>query len=272
MSHVAEEQLVAFYFGDTEGDEAAEIERHLHECDACQRAFAEVQRTLSAVGSLPVPERSESYGTEVWLRIQPEIARLRTPSWSERISAWFVPHRLAFAGGLAVMVLAAFVAGRFWPTNTPTTVATNTSGANHASVADHTPEEVRQRVLLTAVGDHLERSQVTLSELVNAGGNEPVDITTEQERARDLVAANRLFRQTAEAAGEKGVASVLDDLERVLVEVANGPSTLTPRDVEKVRDRIDSQGLLFKVRILGERVRDDLKPPASKPARDTKGA
>ena len=34
---------------------------------------------------------------------------------------------------------------------------------------------------------------------------------------------SRLYRQAAVRAGEPGVASVLDELERVLIEVANSP-------------------------------------------------
>jgi hypothetical protein len=83
-----------------------------------------------------------------------------------------------------------------------------------------------------------------------------VDISEERERARDLVSENRLYRQTALTTGEPGVASVLDDLERVLMEIANSPSTMTAREFANVRERIEQQGIIFKVRVFGERVRE----------------
>ena len=46
------------------------------------------------------------------------------------------------------------------------------------------------------------------------------------------------------------------------MEVANGPSELSKADFERVRQRIDSQGIIFKVRVLGERVRDREARPA----------
>lgn len=269
MTHVSEEQLVAFHFGDTEGRENTAIERHLHECEACRRALAEVQRTIAAVGEMPVPERSESYGTEVWLRLQPKLAESQAAPWWQAVADLLVPKRLAFAGGLAVLVLAAFVAGRYWPsggTGSPSTPPRAAAARSGAAVPERTPDEVGQKVLLAAVGDHLERSERTLVELVNSSGAHPVDISSEQDRARDLVVANRLFRQTAQSTGHRGLASVLDDLERVLVEVANGPSTLSVGDAAKVRERIESQGILFKVQVLGERVRENLRPSAVRPA------
>jgi hypothetical protein len=107
-----------------------------------------------------------------------------------------------------------------------------------------------------AVGDHLERSQVALIELVNTQGGATVDISGERERARDLVRENRLYRQTAVGTGDPAVASVLDELERVLVEIANSPSSLTAAEFSKVRSRIEQQGIIFKVNVFGQRVRE----------------
>jgi sensor domain CHASE-containing protein len=89
-----------------------------------------------------------------------------------------------------------------------------------------------------------------------------LDVSAEREIAQNLVANSRLYRQTAASTGEAGVASVLDDLERVLVEVANGPATLSSKEVGELRQRIESKGILFKVRVLGSQVREREKGPA----------
>jgi len=113
----------------------------------------------------------------------------------------------------------------------------------------------RERVFLTEIGDHLERSQLALIELINSKTNGAVDITPEQVLARELAAVNRLFRRAASDAGEPGLASVLEDLELVLVEVANGPARLSADEFAALRERIDTDGLLFKVKVLGAQVR-----------------
>jgi hypothetical protein len=115
---------------------------------------------------------------------------------------------------------------------------------------------VRERILLVAVGDHLERSQMILVELTNADPSQPLDIAPEQRLAQDLVGANRLYRQTAVKAGETGVADVLDDLERVLLEIAHSPKDLKAAEVKTLQQRIAARGILFKVRVVGSSVRE----------------
>ncbi|PYR58307.1 MAG: hypothetical protein DMF85_11070, partial [Acidobacteria bacterium] len=101
------------------------------------------------------------------------------------------------------------------------------------------------------------RSQMVLVELVSAGGSSgDVDISTERERAGQLVAVNRLYRQTALSTGDANMASLLDDLERVLVDVAASPSPVSQADFDAVRRRIESKGLLFKVRVVSSEVRE----------------
>jgi hypothetical protein len=144
-------------------------------------------------------------------------------------------------------VVAAFLAGRF---SQPVPPSAASSG------------QVRERILLVAVGDHLDRSQMVLAELSNAPeGKGSIDISEERERAEDLLDDNRLYRQTAGTAGDAGMVSVLDDLERVLIEIAHSPSDISSDQLEDLRRDIRERGLLFKVRVLGTQVRDQENKP-----------
>src|SRR5258708_9246891 len=75
---------------------------------------------------------------------------------------------------------------------------------------------VQERVLLVALGDHLDRSQMVLMELTHAQTDPTVareaaqaDISIQQQFAVDLVADNRLYRQTSPQLAETGVAGGL---------------------------------------------------------------
>jgi hypothetical protein len=67
------------------------------------------------------------------------------------------------------------------------------------------------------------------------------------------------------------VAGVLDELERNLLEVVHSPSRVTAADLDEVRGRIDAAALLFKVRVLGDelRQRELVAPPTPPHARAT---
>ena len=100
-----------------------------------------------------------------------------------------------------------------------------------------------------------ETADVRSFELVSADDDGPIDISGERERAEHLVAANRLYRQTALATGDTGIADLLDELERVLVDLAASPEEISPEDLNAVRRRIESRSLLFKVRVVSSEVR-----------------
>ena len=109
--------------------------------------------------------------------------------------------------------------------------------------------EARERVLLMAMSDHLERSQILLVELAHAVSGES-ELKAERALARSLVTENRLLRETARSAGDESRAALLDDLERVLVAVANGPASESAEDLDALKARIQSNDLLFKVRVM----------------------
>ena len=113
------------------------------------------------------------------------------------------------------------------------------------------------------VADHLDRSDRVLTEIMNtqAGG----DISAEQGWAEDLVSASRLYRQDATDAGEHSVALVLDDLERSLLEIVHSPSKATAANLDQLRRRIDAASLLFKVRVLGDELRQRERQDTPRP-------
>jgi hypothetical protein len=255
MNHLTEEQLILHYYGEPgepgepgetseAGDDAAAggtlaCERHLEECGPCRALYASLQRVLNVVDGLPVPERSADYGAEVWQRIQRRLGPRRHSLWTLP-----APWRWAAAGAaFAALMVTAFVAGRFYPQH---------KQPAQLAAAD---AQTGERVLLVAVGDYLERSQMVLIELTNANPKGSMDISAEQERAGDLVTETRLYRQTAARTGDARITGVLDELERVLVDITHAPSNITPRQLEELRQRLEAQGILFKIRVLGSNVR-----------------
>ena len=244
--HLNDDDLVLHYYGEMPSDEEARTAAHLASCAACQQNYTGLQRVMAFVDSAPAVEPAEGFERIAWARLEPALAASRRGGWR----SWFVfsPASLALSAGVLLLIGASFMAGRLTQTTGP-------GGAGPQS-----PEKVRERILLVDLGEHLDRSQMVLVELVSAddtGGN--VDISLEQSRAEQLVAANRLYRQTAASTGDAAMASVLDDLERVLVDLAAGPKTVSQEDLDLVRRRIMSKELLFKVRVVSSQVRQRQK-------------
>lgn len=250
MTHYTEDDLILYYYG--EARRRADIEQHLGACGACAATYRQIAGTLSLVTAPAVPDRDDRYGLEVWQRIRHQLPLQDAPSWR----AWFKGDRFAMAGlaaALCIVVVAAFVAGRFWQRGD----AGRPTGAQASDVSN----DASTRVRLAAIGDHLERSERVLLDVVNARGTR-IDVSDAQTWAADLVDANRLYRQAAIRDGDTMVADVLDELERNLLELVHGPSTLTPAQLDQLRVRLDAAALLFKVRVLHDELRERETAPA----------
>jgi hypothetical protein len=239
--HLTEDDLVLHYYGELDAAAAGRAEQHLRSCDDCRSGFSRLERVMATVDALPEPVLPEGFERTVWARLEPALAAPKR-GWV----SWFTlsPAPLAWAAAIVILVTAAFFAGRFTRDQAVETVAT--------------AEETRERVLLADVGEHLDRSLMMLVDLVSADPEE-IDMRYERERAEELVAANRLYRQTAAATGEARIRELLDELERLLVEIAASPEQLSTEEMERVRERIDGNGLLFKVRVLSSTVRERQK-------------
>lgn len=236
--HVRDEELILHFYGEDPVAGRAATEAHLTACRVCHAEYEQLKAALSMVPVDAVPARGPDYGTEVWRRLRPRLPATPPGRWSP-----FELPRWSFAAAAVAAMAIAFVAGRYWPATVPITQPEVSSN-------------VRERVLLVAVGDHLERSQMVLLEILNQSADSQIDVSQEQESARELVASNRLYRQTAARAGEPGVENVLEELEPILLELVHGPSVLSPNELEEIRQRIEAKGILFKVRVIETQVRE----------------
>jgi hypothetical protein len=238
MSHPTQEDLVSYLYFDHE--DAASLEAHLDGCSSCREEVALLRRVLAEVSAADdVPERPADYGERVWRRV---AAGLPAHSgWRARMP--LRPSVLLAAA--AVVILATFLAGRF-------------SGRWGSSASDVEGErqeragKVPERVLLVALSDHVEESQVLLLELANRGQGiaaSPLD----REKAEELLRASRLYRQSAYRLGDAATADVLEDLERLLLDVSHAPES--GEGQKSIQDRIRDRDMLFKLRVLDASVK-----------------
>lgn len=236
MTHLSDDDLVLLHYREEAGAEAEKA--HLASCASCAERLRTLGRTLSLASLPEPPERGEDYGARVWERLRPQLVLPEPRPKVVAMRSRLLPRAASFLALAAALVLA-FLLGRRFPDQPEPLSA-----------------EVRERVLLVAVGDHLERSQMVLIELANAPVDEGLNVKAQRVLADELVSANRLYRQTAARSGEPALTAVLEELERVLVEVAAGPDALTPGDLAELQKRIESRGLLFRVRVIGSQVRE----------------
>jgi len=251
MNHLTQDDLVLYHYGE---EIPAGTAQHLIGCETCRAELASLRRVLSLVNDDEIPERGESYGDEIWNRLRWKLGRSR----SENI----LDHKAWKLAAVAALLLVGFLGGRFWDR----TLIAPAPGSTPANPQLAEAEARRDRILLFVVGDHFTRSERMLLEVANSDRNVGVDVSSQQVVAEELIDQNRIYRQTASKSEQAEIAQILDDLEPILLDIARGPSQLTASDLREIQKRIESKGLVFKLRVIGSKVKERTQESLNKSA------
>jgi hypothetical protein len=241
MNHLTEEQLIEHYYA--ESAQSTRIEHHLRGCNECAETYATLRSDLDAIAPIMAPARDASHGEQVWQSIRnfvPVYEQKRQGLW-QRFGNLKGP---SFATACVLLIAAAFFAGRQWENHQrPLQIQT---AANNPT---------RQPIVLVVLGDHLGRSERFLVALRHGDSGESTALV--KAEAQDLLSANRLYRESAIQSGDPAFAAALDRLERVLIEVANEPDDASPARLAELQKELNTDGLLFEVRVLRSHVQDE---------------
>jgi hypothetical protein len=250
MNHLTEEELIARFYRESSpyGESSlGNLDAHLPSCHECSARYAELKHDLESVRLAPIPLRTADYGDQVWQALRPSLTPYepQQKAWRNWITWKFAVSAAAFA----LLAVAAFIGGRIWErhNNKVTQIAANT--------------QTKQRVVLVVLTDHLDRTERLLVALQHTDAADTEENSQLQSEARELLASNRLYRASAGDAGDPALAAALDRLERVLAEVANNP-TLTSADLNRVRNEMNTGGILFEIRVLLSRSPDQTSQPS----------
>jgi hypothetical protein len=243
LNHLTEEELVAQAYGENGG--AVE---HMAGCSDCARAFAELKSDLAELKPVEPPARDENYGERVWQAIAGSLepyARNRNWLAARWPGSW--AWRLAYAAACTLLVAGAFYAGRVW------------EHVSHqramAELRKHQPQ-TKQPIVVVVLSDHLDRSERLLVELKHVDANNTDMLPPLRDEARTLLQANRVCQKNAEKSGDPALEATLDRLDHVLAELANQPGGLNAAAIERLKEEMNADGLLFEVRVLRSRVQD----------------
>jgi hypothetical protein len=210
--------LVVRVYGDLHDEEEAALQRHAAACPSCARALArtrDVQAALELRGDVPEPDWEAS-----WRAI-----RERTRKRSGRRLAFGWPARrwaTAAAAVAAVFVLGVLV-GRFvfFAGNGPRPRATDLSYPRQVTVAAYT--ETLEPLLIDFLNSRGEVHDDEVSALTH-------------RVATDMLAQTRMLKREAARSGDEHLYLLLEDVEVVLISIANLGGN--DGDVVKQLDRV----------------------------------
>jgi hypothetical protein len=240
MNHLNEEELIAHAYAE---DDSNAVQQHLLACAECAKAYSALGSDLADMKFAEVPVRDRAYGHRVWESLAGSLPAYESRKRWLRGGLW--PGLGYAAAGIAVVVCA-FLGGRLWEHRHAQTVA-----QTHAQQHEQTVAAPAQRVVVVVLSDHLDRSERLLVELKHADGGKLASPL--RDEARSLLPANQICRQNAKRDDDRALSTALDRLDHLLVELANQPEGLNSQTISRLQDEMNTDGLLFEVRVLRSR-------------------
>ena len=109
------------------------------------------------------------------------------------------------------------------------------------------PERVRPADAQTLTAIHIEKSETLLVAFRNVRLNTSTtdaEVSYERKRARQLVYQNMILRREADANGDVLIASLLESLEPILLDIANLPDKPDSNAVRTIRERVERKNIV----------------------------
>lgn len=249
-----DEDLILYHYGELEPERAWALERALDASSELRERHRMLNRTLSKVGDR-VPDPGPDLEQRVWARLEPQLesrdVRTDGPGWLHRFLDILSPRLvmpLATVSVLTLVAAVAFYAGR----------TVGPAPQDPGVLLTEMEVGASERVLTASVVDHLSGSERLMLELVNRrlAGDTSVDLESERRWAQVLLMANRLYRYAAEQADQPRIAHLLQEMEPVLVALANSDQAAASDELKELQASIANRDLLFKVRSTKEALGD----------------
>lgn len=246
-AHIAvQRQLYDYMLDGLSAQDKASVEDHLSQCEMCREELDGIRRTvqfLPADATDPAASLPPAFWTGALNEIERRIAP-RAPGRDrlQRLLDWLtmaiVPHRRLALGLLSFGIVAtsAFVT---WSVlrqgSSPPAV-----GGPAVSAGMDLPSDSR-------MSNYLRKSRMLFVGVANMPvGDGTLDLYTERETSRALVEEARILKQ--EALDDPSV-QLINELEKIQIELANMEHRDEMPTIALIRDGIERENLLFKIRI-----------------------
>jgi anti-sigma-K factor RskA len=244
--------LYEYVRGELTEDDLRQVEAHLAVCQVCAQEVDELKQFVKfsmEYTSQPSDTRSTEYWNEFASNVERKIQEsemparqpIRVPWYEEVLTFLTLRWRLVAAMSAAVsVVVLAIIIWRMMPSEPPREIPNTTI---------HRPAiSAQQAAYDERVADYFRRSKMLLIGVTNmkVDDNEPTDLSAERRVSRELVHEARYLKQQPI---DYRSAQLIDDLQKILIELANAKEQGGAPNVELVRAGVHQENLLFKIRM-----------------------
>jgi len=257
------DRIIAALYNELSGDEKIRFESHLGTCKECSRMYAEMDETLRIMDKRERVEPEDTSWSGYEDRIMEKIRERELPApGKEREKfafrgAW-VPSWAYGIAALLLITIGIFL-GRSLFVNQVTAV--NPEKGQLTSSVPVTSDTINAAVL-----PYLERSRNVLLGIINTDEttySQPV-FEQQQRVSRQLIQQGAVIRAALKKPDQQQVRQLVQDLEVILLQLANIEVKPGVPVVELVRKGVDRNSILLKINLEEMKVKSDGTPSTKK--------
>ncbi|MFC1583675.1 anti-sigma factor family protein [Candidatus Neomarinimicrobiota bacterium] len=224
------------------------FDQHLVSCSICAAEYEQLSWTLKVMDHRQIPAIDTDYWQNYWARLSDRLPektpRVFWPDWR----SWFPP--VAFPGRPALIPLIAallLIATGIFIGRTTLLHGPGPGAAIQATVFD--PSLISEFNELAS--SYLERSKMVLMGLDNFDprSDDPAALNVSRHRdlSQELLHQGRMLRNHQVAAADPRLQILIDEIERVLLQVANSSGEDPMWTVRMAQEGIDKNSILLRI-------------------------
>lgn len=240
MKHKDDEKLLMIYFNEADQKTVDDCLKSADTCDLLNQLEAD----MNAIDSAPEHhELPADYGQQLWNQIADQLETTEqtttqtTSWWQKRLHSLMMPqYSLASLALVMGLVVVAFYAGQ---RQTGMTI----------------DNQLQEQLLAQNIQLHLTQSEIFLTQVSNGNGS-----YDSQATAQRLLSSNRIFKQALANHDGQFTSQLLQDLEPILLEHANGEYNGNPNQTHGQQPQPNwvndskSNDLMFQIKTMKQQL------------------
>ncbi|MFI5252013.1 MAG: anti-sigma factor family protein [Bacteroidota bacterium] len=229
------------------------VEQHINSCSRCKAELESLKETIARIPSSALDaskNRTEEYWNNFAFNVERKLADPKSKpkrSWLSLTDLidhmFFTPRPYVAAFGSAMAVLICILALFKWYDHNEAMKQETAARENQQTVQAAADDSVSERVY-----QYVRQSKMLLVGVTNM---KPVseatyDLSMEQQKSRQLIYQARYLKHQPL---DDRTAKLVDDLQKILIELANMKEQGNAPNVDIIRGGLHDENLLFKIRM-----------------------
>jgi len=197
----------------------------------CLEYFEKVKMTLKITEKFTIPDPGKKYWDSYWANIEKQLEQVnvqKTLPWSALLRVAAILCAGIFIGYLI-----------FGQPDVP------------SEISDMDKKDIHMASLNKKTANVLEESKVLLLGIVNmdtpSDGSQKIDFSFQKKISHDLLLQTADLKKQLRKVKNRRMVSLLDDLELILMQIANLEEEFDLPAIEMVKEGAENQSLLFKI-------------------------